>query len=67
MIWGIQLKKGDFMSKTKLTAKELYDFLKPNLVGKKGCITFSLCDLDVDIESTDIVGNSLQSLSLIHI
>ena len=49
------------MSKTKLTAKELYDFLKPNLVGKKGCITFSLCDLDVDIESTDIVGNSLQS------
>lgn len=49
------------MAKKKLTSKELYDFLKPNLIGKKGVITFSLSGLAVDIESTDIVGNSIQS------
>ncbi len=45
----------------KLTAKELFDFLKQELLGKKGTITFTLAGIPVDIKSTDIVGNSLQS------
>ncbi|MDV5115793.1 NgoBV family restriction endonuclease [Clostridium perfringens] len=45
----------------KLTALELYNKLKKDLLGQTGSIKISFCGLDVEIESTDTVGNSLQS------
>ena len=45
----------------KLTAIELYNRLKKDLLGQEGSIKISFCGLDVEIESTDTVGNSLQS------
>ena len=45
----------------KLTALELYNRLKKDLLGQTGSIKISFCGLDVEIESTDTVGNSLQS------
>ncbi|ELC8442524.1 NgoBV family restriction endonuclease [Clostridium perfringens] len=45
----------------KLTADKLYNRLKHDLVGKEGSIKISFCGLDVEIDSTDTVGNSLQS------
>lgn len=45
----------------KLTSLELYNKLKEDLLGKEGSIKISFCGLDVQIQSTDTVGNSLQS------
>lgn len=45
----------------KLTSIELYNRLKKDLLGQEGSIKISFCGLDVEIESTDTVGNSLQS------
>lgn len=45
----------------KLTSTELYNRLKRDLLGQVGSIKISFCGLDVEVESTDTVGNSLQS------
>lgn len=43
------------------TAKEIYDLLVAEVIDKPGKIIFNLADTEVVIDTTDIVGNSLQS------
>lgn len=45
----------------KISSLELYNRLKSDLLGQVGSIKISFCGLDVEIESNDTVGNSLQS------
>lgn len=43
------------------TAKEIYELLTKEVLNKPGKIVFNLAETEVTINTTDIVGNSLQS------
>lgn len=43
------------------TAEEIYEILKSTIIGKPGKIVFTLGETSVTIDTTDTVGNSIQS------
>lgn len=43
------------------TAEEIFDILKKTIIGKPGKIVFTLGETSVTIDTTDTVGNSIQS------